>query len=88
VGDFAAAMSWQKKAIELAAEEKPCWRGDYESRLSLYASGEPYTQGSLWSFSTGRMVGWWKFDEVSGRTVSDSSGNQCTGTMAAEASSQ
>jgi len=82
VGDFAAAVSWQRKAIELlAGEEKPCWRGDYESRLSLYASGEPYTQGSLWSFSTGRMVGWWKFDEISGRTVSDSSGNQCTGTV-------
>ncbi len=82
VGDFAVAVSWQRKAIELlTGEEKSCWRGDYESRLSLYASGEPYTQGSLWSFSTGRMVGWWKFDEISGGTVNDSSGNQCTGTV-------
>jgi serine/threonine protein kinase/tetratricopeptide (TPR) repeat protein len=76
VGDFASAVSWQEKAIEsLADKDKPCWRGDYESRLRLYSSGKPYTQGSLWSFSTGRMLGWWRFDEPSGKTVADASGN-------------
>jgi serine/threonine protein kinase/tetratricopeptide (TPR) repeat protein len=75
-GDFASAVSWQKKVIELLADEdRPRWRGDYESRLRLYSSGKPYTQGSLWSFSTGRMLGWWRFDEQSGTTAADASGN-------------
>jgi hypothetical protein len=30
--------------------------------------------GDLWSFNTGRLVAWWKFDEGSGDTVADSSG--------------
>ena len=76
VGDFTSAMSWQRKAIELLADEdRPRWRGDYESRLRLYSSGKPYTRGDLWSFSTGRMLGWWRFDEQSGNTAADASGN-------------
>ncbi len=76
VGDFASAVSWQKKAIELLTDEnKSCWRGDYDSRLHLYTSGRPYTQGSMWSFSTGRMLGWWRLDEPSGSTAADASGN-------------
>lgn len=30
--------------------------------------------GDLWSFNTGRLVAWWKFDDGSGDTVADSSG--------------
>ena len=76
VGDFASAASWQRKAIELLTDEnKSCWQGDYESRLRLYISGQPYTHGDLWSFSTGRMLGWWRFDEESGSTAADASGN-------------
>jgi hypothetical protein len=30
--------------------------------------------GDLWSFNTGRLIAWWKFDEGSGDTVKDSSG--------------
>jgi serine/threonine protein kinase len=76
VGDFASAVSWQSKAIELLTDkDRACWRGDYESRLRLYRSGRPYTHGDLWSFSTGRLLGWWKFDEQSGPTVADASGS-------------
>jgi len=76
VGDFASAVSWQKKATELLADkERSRWRGDYESRLRLYSSGKPYTQGDLWSFSKGQLLGWWRFDEPSGRDVADASGN-------------
>jgi serine/threonine protein kinase len=82
VGDFESAASWQKKAIEsLADADKSRWRGDYESRLRLYASGRPYTQADLWSFSTGRMLGWWRLDERSGSTAADASGNGNDGTV-------
>jgi hypothetical protein len=30
--------------------------------------------GDLWSFNTGRLIAWWKFDDGSGDTVADSSG--------------
>jgi serine/threonine protein kinase len=83
VEDFASAVSWQRKAIELLTDEdRPRWRGDYESRLRLYSSGMPYMQGNLWSLSTGRMLGWWRFDEQSGNTAADASGNGNDGIVA------
>jgi tetratricopeptide (TPR) repeat protein len=40
-GDFAKAIEWQKKAIELADDDdKP----ELESRLELYEAGKPYRQ--------------------------------------------
>jgi outer membrane lipoprotein-sorting protein len=33
------------------------------------------TTGDVWSFYTGKLVGWWKFDETTGTTASDSSGS-------------
>jgi hypothetical protein len=80
--DFASAVEWQNKAVGLLpAQGRAQWGGDYESRLKLYRSNKQYDKCNLWSFCSGKMIGWWKFDEVSGRTVSDSSGNQCTGTV-------
>ncbi len=82
-GDFTAAVSWQKKAIDvLTQEDEPRWRGDYASRLRLYASEKPYAQGDLWSFSTGGLIGWWKFDEPSGTPAADASGNGNDGAIA------
>lgn len=37
--------------------------------------------GDVWSFSTGYLVGWWKFDEDSGDTAVDSSGNGFDGLL-------
>lgn len=82
VGDFAAAVKWQKDAIKLlTAGEHPLWLANYKMRLKLYESDKQYDKGSLWSFSTGQMVAWWKLDENSGRIASDSSGNNCVGTL-------
>jgi len=39
------------------------------------------TTGDLWSFGTGKLVGWWKFDETEGRIAADSSGNGHAGTL-------
>ncbi len=42
-------------------------------------------KGDLWTFTTGRMVGWWKFDETKGETVIDSSGNGLNGKLVGDA---
>jgi hypothetical protein len=82
IGDFAAAVKWQKDAIELlTVDEHPLWLANYEMRLKLYQSDKQYDKSSLWSFSSGQMVAWWKLDENSGRIVADSSGNNFTGTL-------
>jgi len=82
IGNFVDAVKWQKKAIELlTVDERPVWLANYEMRLRLYQSDKRYDKGSLWSFSTGNMVAWWKLDENSGRIAADSSGNNCVGTL-------
>ena len=39
-GDFAAAVNWQTKAIEL--EANPAQEADYRARLKLYQKKKPY----------------------------------------------
>jgi hypothetical protein len=51
------------------------WRVD-----GIDANGK-VTTGDVWSFNTGALVGWWKFDETTGSTASDSSGNGNNGTL-------
>lgn len=44
-GDFASAIEWQKKAIDLLTEEqRSLFRPDFESRLKRYESGQPARQ--------------------------------------------
>jgi len=45
------------------------WRID-----EVWADGTVIT-GDVWSFTTGKLVGWWKLDETSGDTAKDSAGN-------------
>ncbi len=42
--------------------------------------------GEFWSFSTGRLVAWWKLDNGSGNTAIDSSGNAHNGTLVGDTS--
>lgn len=41
-GDFAAAVQWQSKAIELLSDEKR--KADYRTRLTLYREKKPYRE--------------------------------------------
>ncbi len=76
VGDFASAVKWQKEAIDLLPKDKRANRqANYEARLKLYESRKPFRMGNLWSFSTGEIVAWWKFDEGSGEITYDSASN-------------
>jgi tetratricopeptide (TPR) repeat protein len=82
VGDFATAVKWQRQATDLLTDDNRAkWQAIYESQLKLYQSGKPYHKGNLSSFSTGRMIGWWKFDEGRGSTALDSSGHGNHGTL-------
>jgi outer membrane lipoprotein-sorting protein len=51
------------------------WRVD-----GIDANGK-VTTGDVWSFNTGKLVGWWKFDESTGTIASDSSGNGNNGAL-------
>ncbi len=52
-GDFASAIKWQKKAIDLLTEEeRPLYGPEFESRLKLYESRQPARQSFV------RAVAW------------------------------
>lgn len=53
---------------ELEKQRWYCWR------VNAIRSDGSVIEGELWSFSTGDLVGWWRFDETEGRTAADSSG--------------
>jgi hypothetical protein len=56
-----------------------CWRVDAIRWDGSVIEGEPY------SFSTGNMIAWWKFDQAEGHSVTDSSGNALHGKLVADA---
>jgi outer membrane lipoprotein-sorting protein len=60
---------------ELKRDTTYYWRVD-----EIDANGK-VTTGDVWSFNTGKLVGWWKFDESTGTIASDSSGNGNNGTL-------
>ena len=61
---------------ELKRDTTYYWRVD-----GIDANGK-VTTGDVWSFSTtGKLLGWWKFDESTGTIASDSSGNGNNGTL-------
>ena len=54
---------------------------DYFWRVDEVNTDGSITPGELWSFSTGRLVGWWKLDETAGTAVADAGGNHHVGTL-------
>jgi WD40 repeat protein/tetratricopeptide (TPR) repeat protein len=56
-----------------------CWRVDEVQNDGTVIEGQ------IWSFSTGRMIGWWEFDRSEGRKVVDSSGNGISGKLVGDA---
>ena len=54
----------------------------YYWRVDEVLQDSTVVKGRTWSFAmTGKLVGWWKFDEAEGATAADSSGNGNNGTL-------
>jgi hypothetical protein len=79
MGRFDVADSSEVKLSTLEKRQRYWWRVDAEKS---YGS---MIKGKLWSFSTGRMVGWWKFDETEGQIAVDSSGSGPDGKLVGDA---
>ena len=79
MGRVDAGDSSEVKLPELQKCKKYWWRVDAEK------SDGSMIKGKLWSFLTGRMVGWWKLDEIEGRNVVDSSGSGLDGRLVGSA---
>jgi serine/threonine protein kinase len=75
IGSFGAADTSEVKLPRLEMHQKYLWRVDAQNLDGTIIKGK------LWSFLTGGMVAWWKFDEGSGSTVADSSGNNYAATL-------
>jgi len=60
---------------ELEEGAKYYWRVD-----EVWADGTVIT-GDVWSFTTGKLVGWWKLDETEGSKAGDSSSNDNVGKL-------
>jgi hypothetical protein len=60
---------------ELKEGAKYYWRVD-----EVWADGTVIT-GDVWSFTIGKLVSWWKFDESEGGNASDSSSNDNVGKL-------
>ncbi|MHC4434177.1 MAG: serine/threonine protein kinase, partial [Planctomycetota bacterium] len=56
-----------------------CWRVDAVKADGSVVEGQPY------SFSTGSMVAWWKFEQTEGSVMLDASGNALHGKLMADA---
>jgi hypothetical protein len=63
------------KLSRLAGDTKYYWRVD-----EVQADGSA-VEGKVWSFQTGGLLAWWKFDETEGSNAGDSSGNNLVGTL-------
>jgi len=73
---FAVAVTFQTKAIDLTpASAREKWQANFEKRLELYRARSPYERKKLLHLPERNLIGWWKFDEYTGTTILDSSGN-------------
>jgi hypothetical protein len=58
----------------------------YYWRVDEIKSDGSIVTGTIWSFSTGGLVGWWQFDDGLGSTAADSSGNGLNGVLVGDPS--
>jgi tetratricopeptide (TPR) repeat protein len=86
-GDFDGAVKSQEEAVDLIPEDRRAdLQAEYQERLELYQSGKSFCEGARWSFSTGELVAWWRFDEIQDDNAVDSSGHGLHGRLVGEAS--
>ncbi|MGD8501522.1 MAG: tetratricopeptide repeat protein, partial [Phycisphaerales bacterium] len=79
IGRFEIGESSEMKLPGLEKRQRYWWRIDAEK------SDGSMIKGKVWSFSTGHMVAWWKFDQIEGRIAVDSSGSGLDGKLVGNA---
>jgi serine/threonine protein kinase/WD40 repeat protein/tetratricopeptide (TPR) repeat protein len=78
-GDFDSAVKKQQEAIDLLTDGQHSMYGlEYEARLKLYQSGQPYYGQQLF---TEQLIAHWAFDQVSDDPVIDSTDNKLNGKL-------
>ena len=68
---FAEAVKWQQKAIDLLSEDQVKWASNYQEYLHLYQSKLPYSTATLWSFTEGKLISFWDFNDVENGVVNN-----------------
>ncbi|MHC4437069.1 MAG: protein kinase domain-containing protein [Planctomycetota bacterium] len=82
-GRFEQAVKWQCHAIaKLPADVRPGSRAQYQAKLQLYQVGQTYHGQYLLA---GKLIARYSFDDTSGNTVPDLSGNEIDGTFIGDA---
>ncbi|MHC4603042.1 MAG: protein kinase domain-containing protein [Planctomycetota bacterium] len=82
-GDFDEAIKWQKKAVDsLPKEQRPRYQLEFEARGKLYQAGQSYHGQPLFA---NQMIAWWTFEQVKGKSILDSSGNNLDGKLVGDA---
>ena len=81
-GQFESAIDYQQKSVELLPPEcRDKWEANFQERLRLFRSNQPYNQKLFWNLPVDNMIAWWKFDEAKGHIAFDSSGNNHHGVL-------
>jgi len=80
---FEQAVKWQCQAItKLPPDVRPGSRAQYQAKLQLYQAGQTYHGQYL---HAGKLIARYTFDEVSGKTAPDLSGNKIDATLVGDA---
>jgi tetratricopeptide (TPR) repeat protein len=79
IGRFEVGDISEVELPRLEKRQRYWWRADAEK------SDGSIIKGNLWSFSTGRMVGWWRFDGIEDHITADSSGSGLDGKLIGDA---
>jgi hypothetical protein len=83
LGSRAEELSLLAEVTTEACDELPELQTDsvYYWRVDEVQADDSVVVGDVWSFNTGKLCGWWRFDEESGIAAADSSGNAYHGTV-------
>jgi len=81
-GQFENAIDYQQQSIELLpAEQRHKWGANFQERLRLFQSNQPYNRKVFWNLPINNMIAWWKCNQTQGPNVADSSGNGLAGKL-------
>ncbi len=81
-GNFDEAIKWQQKAMDLLGkEERSRDQLSFKTKMGLYQAGQSYHR----PLSANQMIACWKFDEIKGETIIDSSSNGLHGELMGDA---